>query len=78
MSGTIRNFNPEIWAIMLDRIEKIVAGITKAMGGDYEFKYERAVPVTMNDIVSKVMEKVLGDGFIAEIMANSVIEFLNA
>ncbi|QSQ07899.1 N-acyl-L-amino acid amidohydrolase [Koleobacter methoxysyntrophicus] len=66
MEGTVRNLDPKIRNSMPERIEKLVKGITEAMGGGYEFKYVKGYPPTVNEknltkIVYSAMRKVLNE-----------------
>jgi len=49
LSGTTRTFDPEIWKSWADRIDRVVNGICKAMGADYELDYQPGYPVTVNN-----------------------------
>ncbi|AZR73259.1 peptidase M20 [Anoxybacter fermentans] len=49
LSGTVRTFNPKLRELLPQRIEEIVAGITKALRAEYEYKYHYYYPVTIND-----------------------------
>lgn len=46
LSGTTRTFDPEIWKSWADRIDRVVNGICRAMGADYELNYQPGYPVT--------------------------------
>jgi len=50
MTGTIRYFSDELGKMKKEKIEKIVAGITRAMGGDYEFEVVWGYPAAINDV----------------------------
>jgi amidohydrolase len=69
LEGTVRTLSPEIQNMMPEKIEQIVAGVAKAMSGDYEFKYVKGFLPTINDenltaMVSNAFRKVLGKNFI--------------
>lgn len=69
LEGTIRSVDVEIRNSMPVRIENVIAGITKGMGGAYEFKYVKGYPPTINhpeltEIISGSMKKVLGNNFL--------------
>jgi len=69
MEGTVRNLNPDIRNIIPEKIEKLIKGVTSAMGGDYEFEYVKGYPPTINEVemtklVFKTIQDILGDGAI--------------
>jgi amidohydrolase len=71
LSGTTRTFNPDIWNSWEPRITKIVRGVCESMGADYELKYTRGYPATINDesiadVVRRCAEKVVGHGRVVE------------
>ena len=49
LTGTVRTLDPETWAEIPERFERIVAGICDANRATYELEYERIAPVTNND-----------------------------
>ena len=49
MEGTCRNLNPAVRRKMPERIENIVRGVARGMGGDYEFRYFMGYSPTVND-----------------------------
>jgi amidohydrolase len=49
LTGTVRSLDPETWAEIPERFERIVAGICDANRATYEIDYERITPVTDND-----------------------------
>ncbi|MFQ5484039.1 MAG: M20 family metallopeptidase [Desulfobacterales bacterium] len=67
MSGTTRTFNQDIWNSWKSRIEKIVSGVCRSMGADFELKFEPGYPATINDewmaeVVQRCAEKTVGKG----------------
>lgn len=67
LEGTVRNLNPTVRNAMPERIERIVSGVTSAMGGSYQFRYVNGYPPVVNDkamadMVLGSMQKVLGAG----------------
>ena len=65
MSGTTRTFNPDIWNSWEARIAKVVRGVCDSMGCDFELKFSKGYPVTINDasmaeIVRGCAAKVVG------------------
>jgi amidohydrolase len=49
LTGTVRTLDPETWAEIPERFERIVAGICEANRATYELDYERIAPVVDND-----------------------------
>ena len=49
LTGTVRSLDPETWAEIPERIERIVAGICEANRATYELDFERTTPVVNND-----------------------------
>ncbi len=49
LTGTVRTLDPETWAEIPERFERIVAGICDANRATYELEYERIAPVVDND-----------------------------
>jgi amidohydrolase len=49
LTGTVRSLDPETWAAIPERIERIIAGICEANRATYELDYERTAPVVDND-----------------------------
>lgn len=61
IQGTFRTFNPETRAFIKEELERI-CGITRALGGDYELKYELDYPPTVNNPeIAEVMRQVARD-----------------
>ena len=65
LSGTTRTFNVETWNGWPGRLEKIVRGVCESMGADYEFKFAKGYPPTVNDefmadVVRRCAETVVG------------------
>lgn len=56
--GTVRTLNPALREQMPERIEKVVSGITSAMGATYEFDYSFGYPSIINDdkLVDRLLE----------------------
>ena len=66
MSGTTRTFNADIWNSWEARIAKVVRGVCDSMGCDFELKFSKGYPVTINDapmaeIVRGCAAKVVGE-----------------
>jgi amidohydrolase len=49
MTGTVRSFSPEVGRAVPGMIERIVRGITSALGAEYDLVYDRVYPATVND-----------------------------
>jgi len=49
LTGTVRTLDPETWAEIPERFERIVAGICEANRATYELDYQRTAPVVDND-----------------------------
>jgi amidohydrolase len=49
MNGTVRVFDPEIWAELPQRFERIVRGVAEALGCTAEIRYQRHNRPTVND-----------------------------
>ncbi len=65
MEGTVRAYNPDVRDAIERRMDEILAGITQAGGGAYEFTYSRGAPPTINDAdladrAAITMSRVLG------------------
>jgi amidohydrolase len=50
MTGTIRTFDPEMRAQILERVKRTVESIAAASGATAEFKRDEGYPVTWNDV----------------------------
>jgi len=49
IKGTVRTFSNEVRAYIPNKIEEIIAGITKAFGAEYELSYVNCYPALIND-----------------------------
>jgi amidohydrolase len=49
MTGTIRTFDDKVLARTLKRVEGVLAGVTAAMGAEYEFSHYTSCPMLVND-----------------------------
>ena len=49
LSGTTRTFNLDIWHSWGERLEKVIRGVCESMGADFEFKFSKGYPPTIND-----------------------------
>ncbi|MCD4783572.1 MAG: amidohydrolase [Candidatus Eremiobacteraeota bacterium] len=69
MTGTIRFLNDDVGKMKREKIEKIVAGITKTFGGDYEFKVIRGYPTAINDVEFAREIK----GYLTDLLGNDIV-----
>ena len=49
MCGTTRTFNLDIWDAWEQRLKKVIGGVCESMGADFELKFEKGYPPTIND-----------------------------
>jgi len=49
MCGTTRTFNLDIWDSWEQRLEKVIRGVCESMGADFELKFSKGYPPTVND-----------------------------
>ncbi len=49
LEGTVRTYDDDVRNEIERRLDEILAGITQAGGGTYQFDYERGAPPTIND-----------------------------
>jgi amidohydrolase len=49
MTGTIRTFDAKVLERTLKRVEDVLAGVTAAMGAEYEFSHYTSCPILVND-----------------------------
>ena len=83
MAGTTRTFDRGIWDSWQERMERIIKGVCEAMGAEYEFKFVRGYPPTVNDealveIVRHCAAQVVGEVNVFEpepIMAGDDISY---
>jgi amidohydrolase len=71
MCGTTRTFNLDIWDSWEQRLEKIIRGVCESMGADFEFKFARGYPPTVNDesmsaVVRRCAAEVVGKEKVVE------------
>ena len=65
MSGTTRTFNLDIWNTWEQRLEKVIGGVCESMGAEYELKFAKGYPPTINDesiseVVGRCAAEVVG------------------
>ncbi len=66
LSGTTRTFNLDIWNSWEERLEKVLRGVCESMGADFELKFAKGYPPTINDdgmaeIIRSCARQVVGD-----------------
>ncbi len=71
LSGTTRTFNLDIWNSWEERLEKIVGGVCESMGANFEIKFSKGYPPTINDdsiaeLVRRCAQKVVGEDNVVE------------
>ena len=49
LTGTTRTFNLDIWNSWAERLETVVRGVCESMGADFELKFSKGYPPTIND-----------------------------
>jgi len=49
LNGTTRTFDLDIWHSWGERLEKVIRGVCESMGADFEFKFSKGYPPTIND-----------------------------
>ena len=71
LSGTTRTFNLDIWNSWGERLEKVVRGVCESMGADFELKFSKGYPPTINndsmaEVVRRCAQKVVGEDNVVE------------
>jgi len=66
LTGTTRTFNLDIWNSWAERLETVVRGVCESMGADFEMKFSKGYPPTINDdmmveVVRRCAQKVAGE-----------------
>ena len=64
-SGTARYFSPEVGDLLPACIERVIRGTTESMGANYELKYERMTPPTINhpdmaEFIRQICSEIVG------------------
>ena len=86
MSGTIRTFDPQIEALLQERMQAVADGVCQAFGASCELTFPQGVPATINSeagaaLMREVAEIIVGPEQIAAItpmmVAEDMSEFLN-
>ncbi len=64
LEGTLRTVTEETRKSLLERLERIAAGVTSSYRADYELKIDEGYPATVNDVqVTRRVVDLLGDSF---------------
>lgn len=50
INGTVRSFDKDVQAMVMDRLEAIVNGQAKSFGVEVDYRYETGYPATVNDV----------------------------
>ncbi|MBW2583843.1 MAG: amidohydrolase [Deltaproteobacteria bacterium] len=71
MCGTTRTFNLDIWDSWEQRLERVIRGVCESMGADFELKFSKGYPPTINDdsmceVVRRCAAKVVGQEKVVE------------
>ena len=71
LSGTTRTFNLEIWNSWEERLEKVVRGVCESMGAQFELKFSKGYPPTINndsiaEVVRRCAQKTVGEENVVE------------
>ena len=71
LSGTTRAFDLDIWHSWEERLEKVICGVCESMGAEYEFKFSKGYPPTVNDdamadLVRRCAAEVVGPDKVVE------------
>lgn len=72
LEGTLRTFDPGVQDTVERRMREIFDGLTRAAGGSYTLEFDRAYPVTVNDLALTArtrasLEKAVGKENVQEI-----------
>ena len=49
LSGTVRYFNPDLAALIPQRVEQVIAGVCQSHGATYRLHYRKLYPAVVND-----------------------------
>jgi amidohydrolase len=71
LSGTTRTFNLDIWNSWEERLEKVVRGVCESMGAEFELKFSKGYPPTINndsmaEVVRRCAQKAVGENNVVE------------
>lgn len=79
LEGTVRTLDTNVQQTIPERMERIISGIAKSMGGSYELDYQSGYPATINDaamteIVHDIATQVVGENFALEVPSAMISE----
>ena len=79
MEGTVRTLDMNVQQLIPRHMERMLTGITQAMGGEYELDYSSGYPATINDaamtkVVQDIAEQVVGKDFVFEVPSAMISE----
>jgi amidohydrolase len=71
LSGTTRTFDLDVWNSWEARLEKVVRGVCESMGAEFELKFSKGYPPTINnddmaELVRRCAQKVVGEDKVVE------------
>jgi amidohydrolase len=71
LTGTVRSFSQETYRAIPEIVERVVRGVTEALGASYELKYERHTPPLVNDqemcdLVAECAAEVVGQARVTQ------------
>jgi amidohydrolase len=71
LTGTVRSFSQETYRSIPGIVERVIRGVTEALGASYELKYERHTPPLINDremcdLVSECAAEVVGQASVIQ------------
>jgi len=74
--GTVRCFTPELRSSLPESMERVIAGIVAAYGGEYDFKFISGTPPTINETLSSAtaaecVKAILGESACVELEATT-------
>lgn len=72
LEGTVRTFDQEVRARVIERMEQILEGVTTAAGGSFDLEYRSNAPPTVNDpeLARRVrpgLVRAVGEGDVVEV-----------
>jgi amidohydrolase len=79
LGGTVRTYSPAAQDLIERRMREIVAGVTAAGGGSFDFEYQRIIPATINDTalttrMVPTLQRIVGAGNVLRVEPGMVSE----
>jgi amidohydrolase len=79
LEGTVRTLDTLVQQTIPERMERIISGITKSMGGSFELDYQKGYPATINDaamteIVKDRAVEMVGEDYVLEVPSAMISE----